>query len=605
MKTQSKQFSSWNEAWRYCVQLHESGEIAEAEEGYAQILAANPEHIDALRLRGLALAQLGRPREGLPLLEQARRLAPGHPLVHLHLGFVLNMLEQKKQAAEAFRAAMRLAPRDAAAAINLAAVAIELGHTDEALEAARQAVANAPQSPEAQHNLGLALLENGSADLALDPLQEALRLRPHFPECWMHLGRAHADLGQLEAAADAYLHCLRQDPNHTGAAVNLANVWTRRGLDEEAIDLYRQVLHRHPDRWEARLSMAVALAAEEERIGEALALLDGVVPPERYRHRVLLQKVAFLTKAGREEDAKTLLAGSKQRDMGYWVSQYALEKDSEEKERLMARIAAAWEEGEGTQEQRVQGSFLLADFYHRGREYDQAFHFYAGGHELLLGMPRSGTSLLEQILDSHPAIVGAGELRDIPRMALRWRQGADADTLRSLAEEHLERLRRLAPGARIVIDKMPHNFQHLGLIARLYPQSPILYCVRDPRDNCLSIFQQNFVAKHAYAHDLADLGQHYRAHVQITERWRTIIPNPMLTVRYEDVVADLRGQVERVLDFLGLPFADACLEFYQNPRKVRTASKDQVTQPLYTSSVSRWKAYEHHLAPLFHALENP
>ena len=647
MSNDSKAFSNWQEALQYCVSLHEQGRIAEAEEGYAQVVRAQPGNVEAMRLRGLALAQLDRAEEGLLHLQEARRLVPGHPLVHLHLGFALKRLDRNTEAAKCFRVAAMLAPKDPSPCINLAAVLIDLRQFPEAIQAAQAAVALAPASPEAQHNLGLAYLEQGAAEAALAPLEGAVRLLPQFPEAWMHLGRARADLGRLEDAANAYLECLRQDPNHTGAAVNLANVWLRRGLSDEAIDLYRQVTVRHPERWEARLSLASALAGED-RTDEALALLEGIIPPERHRHAVLLQRVGFLIQAGRREDARTLLAGVRQQDLAYWSARFALDEEPDVRADAAAHVATLWrEERAAPFEDRVRAAFLLADYYHQQGLHGESFEHYAAGHALLrqaepynaevweqemdeefaqfeilqrlgapfgpdermpvfiIGMPRSGTSMLEQILDSHSMVHGAGELPDIPRMAARLRlQQLDAGHLHTLAAEHLQRLRGLAPASRLVTDKMPHNFQHLGLISALFPGARIIYCKRDARDNCLSIFQQRFVGRHAYAHDLRELGSHYRAHERIVRRWQERVPNLILTVNYEDMVGDLEGQVRRLLEFLDLPYESACLNFHENPRKVRTASREQVTQPLYSSSVARWKPYAEHLTPLFAALEN-
>ncbi|MGC9239910.1 MAG: sulfotransferase, partial [Acidithiobacillus sp.] len=647
----TQHFASWDEAIAHCVALHQQGEIARAEEGYAQILLALPDHPEVLRLRGLALTQLDRAAEGLPLLQAARRLAPGHPLVHLHLGYCLQRLGQLDAAADSYAAAARLAPKDGAPWVNLAAVRLEQEDWAAALESAREAVARMPQLPEAQHNLGFALLENHRPEEALEPLQQAVRLQPNFPEAWMHLGRAYADLGRLEAAVSAYRECLRLDPGHTAAAVNLANVWQRRGLDEEAIDLYDQVLKRHPERWEARLSLASALAGLD-RLEAAQRILEGVTPPKRLAHKVLLQRVAFLLQAQRPDDARVLLETATERDLGYWSARYGLSTDATEKAEIAERLAEMLAAGEALDfEQRVQTAFLLADHFHRAKAADRAFPYYAQGHAWLrtaepfhreswwteqerefaaypeltrrlaalgtelssgaggprpifiVGMPRSGTSLLEQILDCHSAVRGGGELPYVPRLAHVVASGADDAALASGVAELRGHFTRIAEGAPWVTDKMPHNFQHLGLIAALYPEAPILVCRRDARDNCLSIFQQRFAGQHAYAHDLGDLGRHYRDHEAVIARWQERIPNPLRVVDYESLVDDLEGQLRAILAFLGLPWEDSCLRFYENPRKVRTASREQVTQPLYRSSVGRWQPYAAHLRPLFDALE--
>lgn len=645
MEPRTQSFASWEEAFRFCLQLHERGEIAQAEEGYGQLLASAPEHSEALRLRGLALCQLGRASEGLPLLQQARRLHPANPLAHQHLGYALQLLDRPDEALESYRTAARLAPGDAAPWVNMAAIHLARENWPDALLAAREAVQRAPSLPEAQHNLGFALLENGQPAAALAPLQEAIRLRPDFAEGYLHLGRAEAELGRLEVAAAAYMHCLRIDSSHTGAAVNLANVWQRRGLAEEAIDLYQQVLRLHPERWEARLSLASALAAAD-RLAEAHTALEGVTPPPGVAQRVLLQRVGFLLAEDRKEDARTLLATAKERDLGYWAARYGLRRDDDDSAEIVQRLQNLWQDpAQGSFEERVQTAFLLAEHHHRKREYEPAFFYYAAGHASLrqsepfdraawwaererefaryaelrgrdlapaapvqpvfiVGMPRSGTSLLEQILDSHAAMRGGGELPHMTRLAMQLGNTAASDAeLRGYLVATQERYAQLAAGATWLTDKMPHNFEHLGSISLAFPQAPILLCRRDARDNCLSIFQQRFVAAHPYAHDLESLGQHYRDHEQVLRRWREMIPNPVLVVDYEELVGDLEAGVRRVLDFLQAPWDENCLRFHENRRKVRTASREQVTQPLYQSSVGRWQHYADHLQALIDALE--
>jgi hypothetical protein len=177
-----------------------------------------------------------------------------------------------------------------------------------------------------------------------------------------------------------------------------------------------------------------------------------------------------------------------------------------------------------------------------------------------------------------------------------------AERLVTARQEYLQHLWKNDRQTQYATDKMPGNYQRLGLISTLFPQSKIIYCRRDPMDNCFSIFQQRFSGNHAYAHDLVDLGKRYRAHEQVMRRWQAVIPNPVITVQYEDVVNDPEGQVRRLLNFLGLPYEPDCLHFHQSTRKVRTASRDQVNQPLYSHAIGKWKRYEAYLKPLIAAL---
>jgi hypothetical protein len=232
----------------------------------------------------------------------------------------------------------------------------------------------------------------------------------------------------------------------------------------------------------------------------------------------------------------------------------------------------------------------------------------------IVGMPRSGTTLVEQIAASHRAVFGAGELPDIGRLAASLAQGKDlaaaegwtADAITAMAKAHLDHLRALGGDRRRVIDKMPGNVFHLGLIALMFPQARVIFCRRDPRDNCLSCYFQHFSKHHLlYTYDLADCGHQYLATDHLTSHWLKALPLRMLEVSYEELVADQEGQSRRLIDFLGLPWDPTCLEYYRTERTVVTASVWQVRQPIYTRSVARWRHYEQHLGPLLDVLAQP
>jgi len=225
----------------------------------------------------------------------------------------------------------------------------------------------------------------------------------------------------------------------------------------------------------------------------------------------------------------------------------------------------------------------------------------------IVGMPRSGTTLVEQIAASHNDIFGAGELRDVGRIveglggdvALgKW----ERDSINNAAKRHLDRLRGLGGLALRVTDKMPDNVLQLGLISLLFPSARVVFCRRDPRDNCLSCYFQWFSAGNQFSFDLVDCGRRYMEIDRLTRHWLNILPLKMMEMRYEELVTDLEGQSRRLIDFLGLPWNPACLEFHKTERTVMTASAWQVRQPIYNSSVGRWRHYERHLGPLLDVL---
>jgi len=233
-----------------------------------------------------------------------------------------------------------------------------------------------------------------------------------------------------------------------------------------------------------------------------------------------------------------------------------------------------------------------------------------------VGMPRSGTTLVEQIIASHPRAFGAGELGDIGQIAqamprLLGLGGSYPGCLReasvagmdAIAEKHLGRLGEMAPGALRVADKMPGNFQHLGLINLLFPGARVIHCTRHPMDTCFSIYATRLSPQHPYANDLEDIAFYYGQYRRIMAHWRTVVDLPMLEVRYEDLVANQEARTRELIAFLGLEWDEACLRFHETKRVVTTASVDQVKRAMYDTSIGRWKRYERHLGPLRAALE--
>ena len=233
----------------------------------------------------------------------------------------------------------------------------------------------------------------------------------------------------------------------------------------------------------------------------------------------------------------------------------------------------------------------------------------------VIGMPRSGTTLVEQILASHSRIVGAGELHDIGNIAGTIRQRAQVpeffpeSTLAlssvmapEFAESYLERISGLGPDASRVTDKMPDNYQFLGLIALLLPDARIIHCRRDPLDTCLSCYLTNFAGEMGFARNLAHLGACYRDYERLMDHWRRVLPLPILDVQYEELVRDQERVSRDMVNFAGLEWEESCLEFYRTKRPVSTASTQQVRRPIYTSSIGRAQAYADYLAPLIEAL---
>jgi predicted O-linked N-acetylglucosamine transferase (SPINDLY family) len=644
--------------------LYRDRDFTAAAAAFAAILAGAPQNADALRLHGLALVRAGQARRALPFLARARRLAWTDPLAHLHHGIGLLEAGEPARAAAVLRRAATLAPDDAAVWINFAAALLALDRPQAARAAARRAVNLAPESSEAQYTLGLAQAACGDAARAAAAFEQAIARRRDFADAWVNLGLARYRQGAVQPAMAAMRSALAVAPLHGAAEANLAAFLLLVGETEAALDRLRAVLARDPACVPARLNLANAMLLERTP-AEALALLDGPPPPGQEGRYWQAHHVLALIQLGRWEEARTTLdaiappyGAAEPLVVARRMALAAHDGDAAGADRFAARLATIVTNEAVMPEHRIIADFDLARFERRRGRLGAAFAHWTRAHRLLarfqpfsraghrafvdaciarfdaarlrdgplaantdpapvfvVGMPRSGTTLCEQILSAHRDVFGAGERGALHHLAARLAGNVetaaapealaalDAATLDREAETYLADLHALAPEALRIVDKMPANARHLGFIACLLPGARIISCRRDPRDIGLSIFQLRFFGHHPYAHDLGDLGFAIAEHQRLMAHWRAVLPGRILDVDLADWIEDFDATLARVLDFLGLPPDPACARFHEQTRRVRTASAHQVRRPINRSGLGRFRAYAAQLEPLFAELD--
>ncbi|MHB1567513.1 MAG: tetratricopeptide repeat-containing sulfotransferase family protein [Acidiferrobacter sp.] len=626
---------------------HRAGRLAAAEDRYRALLSRYPHHPAIVHNFGVLALQTGRTAQGIAGLKAALQADPHNTALWLNTFRVLYKAGEKAEAKTLLAHAVRASVPIRTALVELVAMLVDTQNGEDAEAILHHFLTLYPESVAALSNLGELRRRQHDYATAEHYLNQALHLKPDFLEARLNLAAVFTAQNRLAEAARMLQAILATHPDHVTALSHLSEVQLYQDRCGEAEATVRKALRLAPDSRPALLNLA-AILAQQDRFGEAEEILLRLKADAPHHPETLINLGAIWLKQDRYAEAEAALTQARtlQTDHPEVLTNLAeVRLKTGRFATLHDEVLTFWESGQGRFNTRAKAAFLLADDLHKRHQYDEAFSWYRLGQAVLrqkepynhatwlqeveaefahfahlpklltpcptatpqpifiVGMPRSGTSLIEQILDCHPDITGAGELDDITRMvAAGLLQATGAGPLEAARAIYEKRRAAQAPTARYVTDKMPHNFLHLGLISALWPKTPILYCVREGRDNCLSLFQQQFKDAHPYAHTLTDLGHHYRAHEAIVARWQTVIPNPVLCVRYEEVVEDLEGQVRRLLTFLKLPFEPRCLNFYQNPRKILTASRDQVTQPLYKSSVGRWQAYAAHLTPLLTAL---
>ncbi|RUX30017.1 sulfotransferase family protein [Mesorhizobium sp. M7A.F.Ca.US.011.01.1.1] len=465
-----------------------------------------------------------------------------------------------------------------------------LGYDDEAaLRYFARAAGEEPKNPYYHLGLASAYVKVSEYSPAIRHMQYALELQPDLIEALCALGDAYIDFDKPEMALPLYEKALKINRDHPKVRIGLARALTSVGRMVEAAAYLQEAIERRI-KVPAAYNDLVQTQKFTEEPKELKAILGELGNPNLEpdgAENLHLAAGKVLNDLKRYKDAFDHFNKSKQASgRNFDIDQYRRWIDS-----------------------------LIATFT---PEMLAAKADYGNPSEVpvfVVGMPRSGTTLTEQICASHPNVHGAGELMKLRRVAnaieLRRSSAGNLHSAiasitkglsRTLAEEHLSYLKERAPAALRVVDKMPHNFELIGLIGLLFPNAKIIHCRRDAIDNCVSCYVLKFGEGHSYNTDLKTLGLYYREYDRLMQHWNEVFPGLIFENQYETLVEDQEAQSRRLIDYLGLPWDDACLRFFDRDGSVNTPSRWQVRQPIYKSSVKRWKNYEGEIQPLIDAL---
>ncbi|RWP35641.1 sulfotransferase [Mesorhizobium sp.] len=467
---------------------------------------------------------------------------------------------------------------------------IYLGYDDErALRYFARAVGEEPKNAYYHLSLGEAYVKVSEYAPAIKHMQYALELQPGLIEALCALGRTYTAFDKPDMALPLYEKALKINRDHPKVRAGLASALSGLGRMDEAAAYLKQAIAR--------------------RIGVPAAYND------------LVQTRSFTEEPEELQSILRELGNPKLGSEGAQQLHHAAGKVLND----LKRYDEAFDHFNKAKQ--ASGQRFDVDLYRRWVDsmietFTPDFLADRAGYGnpaeapvFVVGMPRSGTTLTEQICASHPDVHGAGELSKLSRVAnaigLKTLSAGDLsqpitsiteDLSRTLAEEHLSYLRERAPSALRVVDKTPHNFELIGLIGLLFPNARIIHCRRDAIDNCVSCFVLNFSEAHSYNTDLTTLGLYYREYDRLMRHWNGVFPGLIFENRYEKLVDDQEAQSRRLIDYLGLPWDDACLRFFDRDGSVNTPSRWQVRQPIYKSSVKRWKNYENEIQPLIQSL---
>lgn len=602
---------------------HRAGRLERAEALYQKVLRKLPEHTDALNLLGLITLERGRPERAIQLISKAVQLVPGFAAAHSNLGNAL----------------------------------MAAGRPDEAIASYRRAVALDPGFAVAHSNLGRALHAAGDFAEALKSCQAAATLDPALAQPHHIAAIVLRSLGKFTEAEAACRAALTRKPDDPAILRDHAGLLAELDRPVEALAILDRLLANHPDDATSQMARAAILYRMGEMPGAEAAYRraatlaptnaqawNGLGRAERAQGRFADAETSFRRALAMAPD----LADA-HRNLGL-IGRMAGDQAE------MDRLAAMIERPETLDQDRVVAGFALGKLLDDADRFDDAFVRYQAANRLhrdiqaaagkhfdgasltaqveritaanpaarlaalagsdhselpvfIVGMPRSGTSLVEQIAASHPQVFGAGELKELGRVTRALARFGVNEALEEIldpaaAGTYLAKLRDLGGAAIRVIDKMPDNLFLLGHVAALFPNARIIFCRRDPRDTCLSCYFTLFASGNLFSYDLADCARRHLECDRLAAHWRSALPNAMLTIDYEALVDDLEGESRKLIDFLGLDWDPACLSFYRTERTVVTTSSWQVRQPLYHRSVGRWRKYQPWIATTLQGL-NP
>lgn len=533
----------------------------------------------------------------------------------------------------------------------------------QAVERFKRSIAQVADNPNFFSNLGEALRRQGKHHEALTAFQEALLVNPNFTKAHLGIANVLGDLKRYQQAMARFQFTIKVFPDFAPAYHYLGVMLTSLERTREAIPLIRKAIALKKDYYEAKFSLANALE-QDGNTEEALTIYQALLETKpqdssvRNNYANLLKSLGLIAEA--EAHLQTALANNPNHLSPYFNlsgKRLAEAISPEEIDRLESLLL----DSNLRQEERSSLHFTLAKYYEAHQKPDIAFPHFQQGNDLdqriepydaetqdkicsiftsfftqnffathphfgsesevpvfIFGIPRSGTTLVEQILSSHSQVHGGGELKYLSQIVqtlsherndvgypacLKYLDAIKACTL---GESYVDRLKALITDNKTnilrITDKMPGNFFSLGLIALLLPKAKLINCRRNPMDSCLSCYTQRFTHVMSYSRSLKDLGHYYQNYERLMTHWHKVLPIQILDVQYEEMVQNPATMSRKIIDFVGLEWDDACLNFHENQRQIKTASMEQIRKPIYTTSVNKWRKYEKFLTPLIEAL---
>ncbi|MBF0358738.1 MAG: tetratricopeptide repeat protein [Magnetococcales bacterium] len=629
-----------NAAYDLAIEHFNAHRFDEADKLCTAIIQTAPNHIDAINLLGVIAQAINRHDLAVEQFQRAINIDASRGLLYFNLAISLNSSGERKEAITALESALEKEPGNRQIADYLHAVINDnphereenalkkgvsfhnAGRFKEAIECYKEALAIQPDNPITLSNMGTALQSIGMVEEGISSCKKAISIAPDYADPYNNLGYALQEKGRHQEAVNSFQKAVSINPGYSKAYFNLGNSLKQQGKHDEAAECFKKAISIDSSYAEAYCNLA-SILNEQGKIDEAVRNFEKAIAikpgfTEAYHNLATTKK---FTKKSEIQKIKNLLSN---------------ETDTAGKINLNFALGKAMADMKNHSESfkyfhegnRLKRAGIQFDISHTKQLFSQLketfnskfFQSRAGfgckdsSPIFILGMPRSGSTLIEQILSSHADVYGAGELTFISDTLLKITKAdqidlipkmvakLSADDAVRLGDEYIKKVRKIEPATKFITDKMPENFMFIGLIKLILPNAKIIHSLRLPEDTCLSIFRTNFTQKHHYAYELGELGEYYRLYSTMMTHWQKLFPEDIYNIHYEDLIDNQEYESKKLLAYCKLDWDDRCLNFHESVRSVKTASSYQVRQPIYRSSVAGWLRFKKQLQPLTTAL---
>ena len=563
----------------------ELGQMGDAVKSYKKAIDLQPNFAEAHNNLGTTLQEMGQLDEAANCYERALVIQPDYIEVHNNLGNTLNLLGQTDEALNSYKQALSINPDYADAHNNLGIIHHEMGQLDEAIKCYEKTIAINPENAEAHNNLGVTLNKLTQFHEAINCYEQALAINPNYDESYFNLGTTLYELGRNDEALNSYKQTLIINPDYADAYNNIGNILQELGQFDEAFSNYVYALAIDPDNAEFHRNLALMKNYKkgDTQVIKMQSLLsdDNLSKSERIQLCFALAK-AYDDLGEKDELFKILNQGNYLRKDEL---NYSIEKD-------------------------LNNHSLFRKMFVSNIENSSSYDSLSIRPIFIVGMPRSGTTLVEQIISSHHKVHGAGELNALDNLIApimnnysTHNNSLSEKNFLSIRQGYSKKLSNLNVIESVITDKMPTNFKNIGFILKAFPEAKIIHLKRDAMAICWSIYQRYFPAEGiGFAYDMEDLGEFYNSYTEMMTFWHELFPNQIYDISYEDLTTNQEQETKKLLEYCELDWDKNCLNFHKNKRAVKTSSSFQVKEKMYQGSSDVWTKYKTQLKPLIDSL---